>query len=69
MKGKTQEHPENHVMIFHIWCLSNSLMDDSIILRLIQRNLTGMEMKWYIDPPRDYFQTFKVGAMDFLNHF
>ena len=28
--GKAREDPNNHVMTFHLWCSSNSLMDDSI---------------------------------------
>jgi hypothetical protein len=34
--GKVGEDPNNHVMNFHLWCSSNSLMDDSIRLRLFQ---------------------------------
>jgi hypothetical protein len=34
--GKAGEDPKNHVMTFHLWCSSNSLMDDSIRLRLFQ---------------------------------
>jgi hypothetical protein len=33
---KVGEDPNNHVMTFHLWCSSNSLMDDSIRLRLFQ---------------------------------
>jgi hypothetical protein len=32
--GKPREDPDNHVMNFHLWCSSNSLMDDSIHLCL-----------------------------------
>ena len=32
--GKQGEDPKNHVMTFHLWCSSNSLMDDSIRLHL-----------------------------------
>ena len=32
--GKQGYDPKNHVMTFHLWCSSNSLMDDSIRLRL-----------------------------------
>jgi hypothetical protein len=32
--GKPREDPNNHVMTFHLWCSSNSLMDDSICLSL-----------------------------------
>jgi hypothetical protein len=28
--GKVGEDPNNHVMTFHLWCPSNSLMDDSV---------------------------------------
>jgi hypothetical protein len=34
--GRSGEDPNNHVMTFHLWCSSNSLMDDSIRLRLFQ---------------------------------
>jgi hypothetical protein len=49
--GKAGEDPNNHVMNFHLWCSSNSLMDDSIRLRLFQRTLTGSAAKWYIELP------------------
>jgi hypothetical protein len=32
--GKPGEDPKNHVITFHCWCCSNSLMDDSIHLHL-----------------------------------
>jgi hypothetical protein len=34
--GKPVEDMNNHVMTFHLWCSCNSLMDDSIWLRLFQ---------------------------------
>jgi hypothetical protein len=34
--GKPGEDPNNHVMNFHLWCSSNSLMDDSIRLHIFQ---------------------------------
>jgi hypothetical protein len=37
-EGKAGDDPTNHVMNFHLWCSSNSIMDDSIRLRLFQRN-------------------------------
>jgi hypothetical protein len=30
--GKPEDDPNIHVMNFHIWCSSNSFMDDSIFL-------------------------------------
>jgi hypothetical protein len=49
--GKPGEDPNNHVMTFHLWCSSNSLMDDSIRLHIFQRTLTGSAAKWYIELP------------------
>jgi hypothetical protein len=67
--GKPGEDPNNHVMTFHLWCSSNSLMDDSIWLCLFQRTLTGSTTKWYIELQRGTFQDFNSLAMDFLMHF
>jgi hypothetical protein len=67
--GKPGEDPNNHVMTFHLWCSSNSLMDDSIRLRLFQCTLTGSATKWYIELQRGSFQDFNSLAMDFLMHF
>jgi hypothetical protein len=67
--GKPGEDPNNHVMTFHLWCSSNSLMDDSIRLRLFQRTLTGAATKWYIELSRNSFVDFNSLAMDFLTHF
>jgi hypothetical protein len=67
--GKAGEDPNNHVMTFHLWCSSNSLMDDSIRLRLFQRTLIGSATKWYIELPRGFFSDFNTLAMDFLTHY
>jgi hypothetical protein len=67
--GKPGEDPNNHVMTFHLWCSSNSLMDDSIRLRLFQRTLTGSAAKWYIELPRGFFTDFNTLAMAFLTHY
>ena len=51
-EGKAGEDPQAHVMTYHLWCLSNSWVDDSIHLRLFQRTLTGAAVKWYIELPQ-----------------
>jgi hypothetical protein len=66
---KPGEDPKNHVMTFHLWCSSNSLMDDSIHLRLFQRPIIGATMKWYIELLRNSFVNFNSLSMDFLMHF
>ena len=39
--GKSGEDPQAHVMTYHLWCSSNSWLDDSIHLCLFQWTLTG----------------------------
>jgi hypothetical protein len=67
--GKPGDDPNNHVMTFHLWCSSNSFMDDSIGLHLFQRTLTGSTAKWYIELPRGFFTNFNTLAIDFLTHY
>jgi hypothetical protein len=66
---KSSEDLNNHVMTFHLWCSSNSLMDDFVHLRLFQRTLTGSTTKWYIELPCASFHDFNSLAMSFLTHF
>ena len=68
-EAKAGEDPTDHITTFHLWCSSNSLMDDSIRLRLFQRTLTGVAAKWYIELPGNYFVNFERLAITFLNHF
>ena len=56
-------------MTYHLWCSSNSWVDDSIHLRLFQRTLTGAATKWYIELSRGIFQDFNTLSMAFLTHF
>jgi hypothetical protein len=66
---KVGEDPNNHVMTFHLWCSSNSLMDESIRLQLFQGTLTGSGVKWYIKLPRGFFTNFNTLAVAFLTHY
>jgi hypothetical protein len=66
---KYGEYPNNHVMTFHLCCSSNSLMDDSICLCLLQRTLMGSATKWYIEIQHGSFQYFKSLTMAFLTIF
>ena len=67
--GNQGEDPKNHVMTFHIWCSSNSLMDDSVHLRLFRQNLISTTAKWYIELPQHSFVYFISLATIFLTHF
>lgn len=68
-EGKLGEDPSNHVMIYHLWCASNSLINDSIKLRLFQRTLIGLTSKWCIELPRGSFNNFNAPATAFLTRF
>jgi hypothetical protein len=66
---KSGEDPKYHMMTFHLWCSSNSLMENSIRLHLFQRTLTGSPTKWYIELPCASFHDFNSLTMSFLMHF
>jgi hypothetical protein len=68
-EGKAGDDPANHVMTFHIWCSSNSIMDDSVRLRLFQRTLTGPSTKWYVEEKSGSHTTFESLAKAFLTFF
>ena len=68
-KGKVNEDPNMHIMTFHLWCSLNSLMEDSIRLRLFQRTLMGSAGKWYIGLPTASFVDFGNLGNAFLHHF
>ena len=68
-EGKTREYLGAHVTIFHLWWSSNSLNDDTIRLRLFQRNITGVLENWYIELPSAAFDSFWDLTEVFLNHF
>jgi hypothetical protein len=68
-EGKAGDDPANHVMTFHLWCSSNSIMDDSVRLRLFQRTLTGPSAKWYVEEKSGSHTTFESLAKAFLTFF
>jgi hypothetical protein len=68
-EGKPGEDPGDHVTMFHLWCSSNSLKDDSVQLCLFQRTLIGGAAKWYIELDSSKYSYFNNLEMVFLNHF
>jgi len=68
-EGKPGEDPAYHIISFHLWCSSNSIMGDSIRLRLFQRTLTGPSAKWYVDEKVGSHSTFESLAKAFLSFF
>ena len=68
-EGKPGEDSSNHVMTYHLWCASNSILDDSIHLRPFQRTLIGIVAKWYIELPWATFYNLIRLATSFLTHF
>ena len=65
-EGKAGECPQKHIMTFHLWCSSNSIVYDSIRLRLFQRTLIGAVAKWYIELPQAKYLDFNSLAFMFL---
>lgn len=68
-EGKSCEDPSNHVMNYHVWCVSNSLNNDSVRLQLFQQTLTSSEAKCYEEFMRTSINTFNAHATTFLTHF
>ena len=67
--GKTGEDPANHITTYHLWCVSNSFLDDSIKLQLFPRMLTSNMAKWFIELSFVTFFDFQSLAIAFLTHF
>ena len=65
-EGKAGKCPQNHIMTFHLWCSSNSIVDDSIEMRLFQCTLIGVVAKWYIEQPQAKYPDFNSLAFIFL---
>ena len=63
-EGKEGECPQNHIMKFHLWSSSNSIVDDLIRLRLFQHTLTGAAAKWYIELPQAKYPYFNSPAFN-----
>jgi hypothetical protein len=68
-EAKPNEDRGDHVTTFHLWCLSNSLRDDSVQLPLFQHTLIGSVRKWYIELDRSIYSSFGELEMALLNHF
>ena len=68
-EGKAGECPQNHIITFHLWCLSNSIVDDSIRLRLFPCTFIGVATKWYIELPHAKYPDFNSLAFMFLQYF
>jgi hypothetical protein len=68
-EGKVGDDPANHIMTFHLWCSSNSIMDNSVRLRLFQHTLTGPSAKWYVEEKSGSHVTFESLAKSFFTIF
>jgi hypothetical protein len=68
-EGKVGYDHTNHIMTFHLWCSSNSIMDDSVRLRLFQRTLTGPSAKLYVEEKYGSHVTFEYLAKAFFTFF
>lgn len=57
---KIQEDMKNHIMTYHLWFVSNSLLDDSIYLRLFPCTVTSNTSKWFIELLTASFNNFNA---------
>jgi hypothetical protein len=65
-EGKHGEYPANHIMYFHLWCSSNSIMEYFFLLQLFQITLIGPSSKWYVDEKVGSHSTFESLVKAFL---
>ena len=68
-EGKTGDDPSSHITTYHLWCVSNPMLNDSVKLHLFPHTLTGNAAKWFIELPTTSFHDFGNLAMVFLTHF
>lgn len=68
-EGKAKDDLQAHVMIYHLWCSSNSYVNYSIHLQLFQRTLIGVVAEWYIELPQGTYGELNFLDMAFLTHF
>jgi hypothetical protein len=68
-EGKTRDNPASHITTYHLWCVSISMLDDSIKLHLFLHTLTCNAAKWFMELPKSSFRDFGSLAMAFLTHF
>lgn len=68
-EGNPRENPSMHITIYHLWCSSNSLVDDSVKLHLCQCTLDGDTTKWYIEFDTRSYSDVSSLAQTFLTQF
>ena len=68
-EGKTRDDPTSHITTYHLWCVSNSMLDDSIKLHIFPCTLTRNAAKWFIELLASSFGDFGSLYMAFLTHF
>jgi len=67
--GKPGEDPSTHIMTYHLWFSSNSLMDHSVRLCLFRRSTTKSVVEWYIKLQGASFKSFNDLEMVFMMHY
>lgn len=67
--GKTREDPIMHITTYHLWCVSNSLLDDSMHIQHFPHTLTNNTSKCFIELLSTLFNSFSTLEIAFLMHF
>ena len=68
-EGNPRENPFTNITTYHLWCSSNSLVDDYVKVRLFQCTLTRDAKKWYIELDIASYGDFASLAQNFSAHF
>ena len=68
-EGKQGHDLANHIMEFHLWCSSNSIVANSVRLHLLQRTLTSATTKWSVNISRASHTSFEMIATSFITYF
>lgn len=68
-EGNPREDHINYVRSFHMWHSSNSIIEDTIRLRLFQCMPTRDVAKWYVDKPESTHSNFVTLAKYFFTYF
>ena len=66
--AKLGEDTTTHITIYHLWCVSNLLLDDSIQLRFFLHTLTDYVSMWFIEFPTTLLNNFNSLEMAYVTH-
>uniref|UniRef100_UPI00301BD807 hypothetical protein n=1 Tax=Staphylococcus aureus TaxID=1280 RepID=UPI00301BD807 len=66
---KLEENLTTHITTYHMWHVSNSMLDNNIQLRIFPCTLTHAALNWFIELPTTSYHIFNALAMAILTNF